>query len=156
MKPLATITAIIAVTGAAWAGWELAAPGEAERPLFACSAPTHHDGDAIRCAGQKSMRLDAIPTFEKLKDGTYDAVLEKRSTGKKVGRIFLQQTGDLAALQRILGHRTITMTMRYSHLLTDHLHVAMRKFSDGVAGSVGTTVGTSATVSSTVSAQPSG
>lgn len=28
-----------------------------------------------------------VPTFEKLKDGTYDAVLEKRSTGKKVGRI---------------------------------------------------------------------
>nr|WP_246775862.1 hypothetical protein [Methylobacterium aquaticum] len=44
------------------------------------------------------------------------------------------KTGDLAALQAILGHRTVTMTMRYSHLVTDHLHRAMAK--------LGTSLGT--------------
>lgn len=41
---------------------------------------------------------------------------------------FLMRTGDLAALQAILGHRTVTMTMRYSHLVTEHLHRAIAKF----------------------------
>jgi integrase len=46
---------------------------------------------------------------------------------------FAQRTGDIAALQRILGHKTISMTMRYSHLMTAHLHNAMQKY--GAAGS---------------------
>jgi Phage integrase family len=41
--------------------------------------------------------------------------------------LFAQRTGDLAALQAILGHKTIAMTMRCSHLMSDHLHLAMRK-----------------------------
>ncbi|MBC4017921.1 tyrosine-type recombinase/integrase [Siccirubricoccus deserti] len=53
---------------------------------------------------------------------------------------FAQRTGDLAALQAILGHRTISMTMRYSHLMTEHLHRAMGRHG---AGDVGTNTGTS-------------
>jgi integrase len=56
--------------------------------------------------------------------------------------VFLQRTGNLAALQSILGHSTIAMTMRYSHLMTEHLHAAMHDF-DTV---LGTKVGTGATV----------
>ena len=41
--------------------------------------------------------------------------------------VFLQATGNLAALQAVLGHKTITMTMRYSHLVTAHLHEAIAK-----------------------------
>lgn len=41
--------------------------------------------------------------------------------------VFLQATGDIAALQAVLGHKTIEMTMRYSHLLTEHLHEAVAK-----------------------------
>lgn len=41
---------------------------------------------------------------------------------------FAQRTGDIAALQAILGHKTIAMTMRYSHLMTEHLHDAMRRY----------------------------
>jgi integrase len=48
--------------------------------------------------------------------------------------VFLQKTGDLAILQRILGHRSITMTLRYAHLLTEHLHAGVAK--------LGTKVGT--------------
>jgi integrase len=43
-------------------------------------------------------------------------------------------TGDLAVLQAILGHRSIMMTMRYAHLLTENLHAGVAK--------LGTKVGT--------------
>ncbi len=52
---------------------------------------------------------------------------------------FAQRTGDLAALQAILGHKAIAMTMRYSHLVTEHLHRAMRRHAEA-----GTKVGTRA------------
>ena len=52
---------------------------------------------------------------------------------------FLQATGDIPALQAILGHRTIQMTMRYAHMVTSHLHRAMADF--------GTKTGTTGTVS---------
>lgn len=54
--------------------------------------------------------------------------------------LFAQHTGDLAALQAILGHKTVTMTMRYSHLMTDHLHRDMNKYG----AAVGTVPGTGA------------
>lgn len=60
--------------------------------------------------------------------------------------VFLQKTGDLAALQAILGHRSITMTMRYAHMITDHLHRAMGKM-DAVTG---TNLGTCKTESNKV------
>jgi integrase/recombinase XerD len=46
---------------------------------------------------------------------------------------FAQKVGDLAALQAILGHKTITMTMRYSHVITDHLHRAMGRYAKATA-----------------------
>jgi integrase/recombinase XerD len=66
--------------------------------------------------------------------------------------VFLQETGDLAALQAVLGHKSIVMTMRYSHLLTDHLHAAVAK-----AGTkLGTKVGTGPSVSTVEKALPTG
>lgn len=52
---------------------------------------------------------------------------------------FAQRTGDLAALQAILGHKAIAMTMRYSHLVTAHLHRAMDRYT-----AAGTNAGTNA------------
>lgn len=57
---------------------------------------------------------------------------------------FLQATGDIAALQAILGHKTISMTMRYAHMITSHLHKAMSAFD----AKGRTTEGTTGTVSS--------
>ena len=53
---------------------------------------------------------------------------------------FARQTGDIAAFQSILGHKTIAITMRYSHLMTEHLHRAMGRYGAGI---VGTNTGTS-------------
>lgn len=72
-NPLLTVLAIAVVAGAGWVGWELAGPNpfapsavSASAPdLFECRSPTHHDGDAIRCAGQsRSMRLTSIDAPE--------------------------------------------------------------------------------------------
>lgn len=38
---------------------------------------------------------------------------------------FVQQGGNILTLQRILGHSTIQMTMRYAHLAPDHLQEAL-------------------------------
>ncbi len=56
---------------------------------------------------------------------------------------FLQATGNIPALQAILGHRSIQMTMRYAHMVTGHLHEAIADFGT----KVGTKTGTSPTVS---------
>jgi integrase len=37
----------------------------------------------------------------------------------------MMSTGDLPALQKILGHATLAMTMRYAHLAEDHVRQAM-------------------------------
>ncbi len=72
-NPLPVVIAIAAVAGAGWVGWEMAGPDpfvpaalSASAPdLFECRLPTHHDGDAIRCDGQrKSMRLASIDAPE--------------------------------------------------------------------------------------------
>jgi len=39
---------------------------------------------------------------------------------------YMMGGGDLLTLQRILGHSSITMTMRYAHLSPEHLESATR------------------------------
>ncbi|MFP3367100.1 site-specific integrase, partial [Pseudoalteromonas sp. SIMBA_148] len=39
---------------------------------------------------------------------------------------YMMNGGDLLTLQRILGHGSITMTMRYAHLAPNHLEAALR------------------------------
>ena len=38
---------------------------------------------------------------------------------------FIMNGGNLLTLQKILGHQTINMTMRYAHLAPDHLSEAL-------------------------------
>ena len=40
---------------------------------------------------------------------------------------FMMRGGRLEALSKILGHATLTMTMRYSHLSPDYLRSEMTK-----------------------------
>ncbi len=39
---------------------------------------------------------------------------------------FAMNGGNILTLQRILGHASINMTMRYAHLSPDHLQDAVR------------------------------
>lgn len=39
---------------------------------------------------------------------------------------FMQKNGNILTLQRLLGHHSIVMTMRYAHLSPDHLQDAVR------------------------------
>lgn len=39
---------------------------------------------------------------------------------------FMMQGGNILALQKLLGHQSLTMTMRYAHLSPDHLAEARR------------------------------
>jgi hypothetical protein len=56
---------------------------------------------------------------------------------------FLQATGNILALQAILGHRSVQMTMRYAHMVTSRLHQAMAD----CGAKTGTKIGTMGTVS---------
>jgi len=40
---------------------------------------------------------------------------------------FMMRGGDLLALQKILGHRTLAMTQKYAHLSPDYLRSAMER-----------------------------
>jgi hypothetical protein len=50
----------------------------------------------------------------------------------------LQATGDISALQAILGHKAIAMTMRYAHMVTSHLPETMADFSTRFGTKTGT------------------
>ncbi len=39
---------------------------------------------------------------------------------------FVMNGGNILTLQRILGHTTLAMTMRYTHLAPDHLQDAVK------------------------------
>ena len=59
---------------------------------------------------------------------------------------FMMSGGNILALQKILGHHDIKMTMRYAHLAPDHLETALRfnplatlPSGDKVAAAVGIT-----------------
>ena len=39
---------------------------------------------------------------------------------------FIQKGGNILTLQKILGHSSLAMTMRYSHLAPEHLAEALR------------------------------
>jgi integrase/recombinase XerD len=69
--------------------------------------------------------------------------------------VFLQATGDLAALQAVLGHKTIEMTMRYSHLMTEHLHEAIAKAGTKLGTRTPDSVGSGVKLGSTEPLMPS-
>jgi len=47
---------------------------------------------------------------------------------------FMMKGGNILTLQRVLGHSTLAMTLRYAHLAPDFMKDEMRKVSFGAAG----------------------
>lgn len=140
LAKLDTKTAVIAriclATGARW--------GEA------CNLPAERvKGGKITFAGTKSTKVRVVPFRDKIisdyvkgKTGTMfvyntaynnfrDAIASlgiKLPDGQMTHVLrhtfashYMMNGGDILALQKILGHSSLTMTMRYAHLAPDHL-----------------------------------
>lgn len=50
---------------------------------------------------------------------------------------FIQNGGNILTLQKILGHSTVAMTMRYAHLAPEYLQDALKFGSNLYCGLVG-------------------
>jgi integrase/recombinase XerD len=43
---------------------------------------------------------------------------------------WLQDGGEITVLQKVLGHSTLELTMRYAHLVTENLHAETRRLDE--------------------------
>lgn len=107
----------------------------------------------VTFSGTKSKRVRSIPVSKKLTDflyshwarygdftsslSSFNRVLERSGLVLPAGQAshvlrhtfashFVQNGGNILTLQKILGHTSLAMTMRYAHLAPDHLDDALR------------------------------
>lgn len=133
------IARLCLATGARW--------GEAEQ-----LGPDRLRGNLVVFANTKSKRVRSVPISDALakrlrahwkKHGpfthcmlTFSRVLETTSIRLPAGQAthvlrhtfashFVMRGGNILVLQKILGHSSLTMTMRYAHLAPDHLQEAL-------------------------------
>lgn len=121
--------------------------------------PSSVKGGLVTFAGTKSGRVRSVPITDDLtrflkshwaKYGeftpslsSFNRVLERSGLVLPAGQAshvlrhsfashFIHKGGNILTLQKILGHTSLAMTMRYSHLAPDHLQDALRfnPFSD--------------------------
>ncbi|WAF85197.1 tyrosine-type recombinase/integrase [Metapseudomonas otitidis] len=134
------VTLLCLATGARWS--------EAEK-----LPPNRLKGNVVAYAGTKSGKVRSVPISRELADrlrkhwrthGQFTSCITsfrralKRTTIKlpkgqaahvlrhTFASHFIQNGGNLFTLQKILGHSTVAMTMRYAHLAPDHLQDAVR------------------------------
>lgn len=85
----------------------------------------HHekfgDGDRIFDTSYNAFREGIKRAGVELPDGQMTHVLRHTFASH-----FVQNGGNILTLQRILGHHSVTMTMRYAHLAPDHLSDALK------------------------------
>lgn len=134
------VTLLCLATGARWS--------EAEK------LPMHRlQGNVVTYAGTKSGRVRHVPIPSDLADlvrehwrthghftsciTSFRRALERTTIRLPQGQAshalrhtfashFIMNGGNILTLQKILGHSTLTMTMRYAHLSPDHLQDAVR------------------------------
>ncbi|MCP1620167.1 site-specific recombinase XerD [Pseudomonas sp. SLBN-26] len=134
------VTLLCLATGARWS--------EAEK-----LPPNRLKGNVVTYAGTKSGKVRSVPISRELADrlrkhwrthGQFTSCITsfrralKRTTIKlpkgqaahvlrhTFASHFIQNGGNLFTLQKILGHSTVAMTMRYAHLAPEHLRDALR------------------------------
>ncbi|HBN9656776.1 TPA: tyrosine-type recombinase/integrase [Pseudomonas aeruginosa] len=134
------VTLLCLATGARWS--------EAEKLV-----PQRLQGNVVTYAGTKSGRVRHVPIPTELADkirmhwrthGLFTSCITsfRRALGRTTIRLpkgqashalrhtfashFMMNGGNILTLQKILGHATLTMTMRYAHLSPDHLKDAIR------------------------------
>lgn len=80
----------------------------------------HHqansDDERIFLGAYAAFREGLIQAKLKMSDGQLTHILRHTFASH-----FMMNGGNILALQRILGHQSLTMTMRYAHLSPDHL-----------------------------------
>ncbi|ENM5221478.1 TPA: tyrosine-type recombinase/integrase [Pseudomonas aeruginosa] len=134
------VTLLCLATGARWS--------EAEKLV-----PQRLQGNVVTYAGTKSGRVRHVPIPTELADKirmhwrthglftscitSFRRALERTTIRLPKGQAshalrhtfashFMMNGGNILTLQKILGHSTLTMTMRYAHLSPDHLQDAIR------------------------------
>ncbi|MFY1051058.1 phage integrase [Ectopseudomonas khazarica] len=139
-RHLALIARVCLATGARW--------GEAQGLV-----PSRVKNGAVTFANTKSRRTRTIPIAQALERMLLDyfkaygafpncirhfsRVLQSTSITLPAGQAthvlrhtfashFVMAGGNILTLQKVLGHSSVTMTMRYAHLSPDHLQEAVR------------------------------
>ncbi|MCY1354816.1 Tyrosine recombinase XerC [compost metagenome] len=134
------VTLLCLATGARWS--------EAEKLM-----PNRLQGNIVTYAGTKSGKVRSVPIPAELADRlrkhwrtegqftscitSFRRALERTTIQLPQGQAshalrhsfashFMMNGGNILTLQRILGHSTLAMTMRYAHLSPDHLADAVR------------------------------
>lgn len=140
------VTLLCLATGARWS--------EAEK-----LTPNRLQGNIVTYAGTKSGKVRSVPIPKELADRlrkhwrtngqftscitSFRRALERTTIQLPQGQAshalrhsfashFMMNGGNILTLQKILGHSTLAMTMRYAHLSPDHLQEAV-KFSPLIA-----------------------
>lgn len=81
----------------------------------------HGMGERLFATAYSSFREAIKATNLKLSDGQLTHILRHSFASH-----FMMNGGNILALQKLLGHYSLTMTMRYAHLSPDHLEEARR------------------------------
>jgi integrase len=89
--------------------------------------PVFFDSDGNRLRGHRDW-FD--PILEALKGTTLEDYLWHCNRHTTASRLVMAGV-NLKAVQAIMGHKTINMTMRYAHLAPNHLEAAMEAISSG-------------------------
>lgn len=76
----------------------------------------HGDGDRLFTTAYTAFREGITKAKLKQSDGQLTHILRHTFSSH-----FMMNGGNILALQKILGHQSLTMTMRYAHLSPEHL-----------------------------------
>lgn len=80
---------------------------------------THSDTDRVFVSAYAAFREGLIQAKLKMSDGQLTHILRHTFASH-----FMMNGGNILALQKLLGHHSLTMTMRYAHLSPEHLQEA--------------------------------
>lgn len=108
------------------------------------SIPSHPESEYVfyKADASRYKNIDVDELREALKKAGIDEGFHFHDLRHTTGSILIMSGENLVTVKEILGHKDISMTMRYVHLAPDHKRKTMEKL--GQMFSIGTSVGTKA------------